>query len=70
LVYTKDMLLVDPPSPALATPREVEPGGYDRALLPLVTRFGNPLAAKELGEKDSHKIDSSGNRDSAVPAKS
>lgn len=46
LVYTKEMLLVAPPSPELATPRNVEPGSYDRAILPLVTRFGSPLVGK------------------------
>jgi len=43
MIYTKDMLLVDPPSPELVTPRKVKPGTCDRAILPLVTRFGNPL---------------------------
>ena len=47
LVYTKDMLLVDPPSPELATPRKVEPGTFDRAILPLVTRFGDPMTGHE-----------------------
>jgi NADH-quinone oxidoreductase subunit I len=46
LIYTKKMLLVGPPSPELATPRSVEPGTYDRAILPLVTRFGSPMAGK------------------------
>jgi len=70
LIYTKDMLLVDPPSLELGTPRKVEPGAHDRAILPLVTRFGSPLVAKELGEKESHKTDSSGIPDSAVPTES
>jgi len=70
LVYTKDMLLVDPPSPELVTPRKVEPGAYDRAILPLVTRFGSPLVATELGEKESRMSGSSGIRDSAVPSES
>jgi NADH-quinone oxidoreductase subunit I len=48
MIYTREMLLVDPPSPELATPRKVEPGTYDRSILPLVTRFGNPMAEKEL----------------------
>jgi NADH-quinone oxidoreductase subunit I len=47
MAYTKEMLLVDPPSPELSTPRKVEPGTYDRAILPLVTRFGNPMTGKE-----------------------
>jgi NADH-quinone oxidoreductase subunit I len=51
MIYTKEMLLVDPPSPELATPRKVEPGTYDRAILPLVTRFGNPLQGKEPEEE-------------------
>jgi NADH-quinone oxidoreductase subunit I len=51
MIYTKEMLLVDPPSPELATPRKVEPGNYDRAILPLVTRFGNPLQGKEPEEE-------------------
>jgi NADH-quinone oxidoreductase subunit I len=51
MIYTKDMLLVDPPSPDLVTPREVEPGTYDRAILPLVTRFGNPLQGREPEER-------------------
>jgi NADH-quinone oxidoreductase subunit I len=46
MVYTKEMLLVDPPSPELSTPREVEPGTYDRSILPLVTRFGDPSLRK------------------------
>jgi NADH-quinone oxidoreductase subunit I len=50
MIYTKDMLLVDPPSPELVTPRRVEPGTYDRAILPLVTRFGNPLQGGEPEE--------------------
>jgi NADH-quinone oxidoreductase subunit I len=49
LVYTKEMLLADPPLPELSTPRQVEPGSHDRAILPLVTRFGNPMAEKERG---------------------
>ena len=51
LVYTKDMLLDDPPSPDLVTPRQVQPGTYDRAILPLFTRFGNPMADKESEEE-------------------
>lgn len=51
LVYTKEMLLVDPPSPELTTPREVEPGSHDRTILPLVTRFGNPMASQESQEE-------------------
>ena len=47
LIYTKEMLLVDPPSPELTTPRRVEPGTCDRSILPLETRFGNPMAGKE-----------------------
>jgi NADH-quinone oxidoreductase subunit I len=47
LVYTKQMLLVDPPSAELTTPRQVEPGTYDRAILPLVTRFGDPMQVRE-----------------------
>lgn len=43
LVYTKEMLLVDPPAPELGTPRQVQPGTYDKSILPLVTRFGSPL---------------------------
>lgn len=42
LVYTKDMLLVDPPLPQLSTPQKVEPGVHDRPLLPLVTRSRRP----------------------------
>ncbi len=52
LIYTKEMLLVDPPSPELSTPREVEPGSHDRPILPLVTRFGNPMMSQE-SEKES-----------------
>jgi NADH-quinone oxidoreductase subunit I len=51
MIYTKEMLLVDPPSPELATPRRVEPGTYDRAILPLVTRFGNPSQGGEPEEE-------------------
>jgi NADH-quinone oxidoreductase subunit I len=47
LVFTKEMLLVAPPSPELSTPRKVEPGAYDRAILPLVTRFGSPMLEKK-----------------------
>jgi NADH-quinone oxidoreductase subunit I len=50
MIYTKDMLLVDPPSPELTTPRRVKPGTYDRAILPLVTRFGNPFQGTEPEE--------------------
>jgi NADH-quinone oxidoreductase subunit I len=46
MIYTKEMLLVDPPSPGLSTPRKVEPGAYDRSILPLVTRFGSPMVGK------------------------
>ena len=70
MVYTKDRLLVDPPLPELATPREVEPGTHDRAILPLHTRFGNPLVAKELGEEKDQSSSNSGIRDSAVPSAS
>jgi NADH-quinone oxidoreductase subunit I len=51
LVYTKDMLLDKPPSPDLATPREVEPGTHDRAILPLLTRFGSPMVDRESEEE-------------------
>jgi NADH-quinone oxidoreductase subunit I len=47
LVHTKDMLLVEPASAEQATPRKVEPGTFDRALLPLVTRFGAPTEGKD-----------------------
>lgn len=47
MIYTKEMLLVEPPSPELATPRAVEPGTCDRPILPLITRFGDPRAGKE-----------------------
>jgi NADH-quinone oxidoreductase subunit I len=47
LIYTKEVLLVDPPSPEQTTPRKVEPGTYDRSILPLVTRFGNPLVGEQ-----------------------
>jgi NADH-quinone oxidoreductase subunit I len=51
MVYTKQMLLVDPPSAELSTPRKVEPGTYDQAILPLVTRFGDPMQGKKPEEK-------------------
>lgn len=35
LVYSKDMLLADPPAPELGTPRKVKPGAHGRAILPL-----------------------------------
>jgi len=47
LIHTKEVLLVPPPAPELDTPRPVEPGSYDRAILPLETRFGNPMSEKE-----------------------
>lgn len=47
MIYTKEMLLVEPPLPELSTPRKVEPGTCDRAILPLVTRFGNPMRGRE-----------------------
>jgi len=47
MIFTKEKLLVDPPSPELSTPRKVEPGTYERAILPLTTRFGSPLAGSE-----------------------
>jgi NADH-quinone oxidoreductase subunit I len=50
LIYTKEMLLVDPPSPELTTPRRVAPGSHDRAILPLVTRFGDPMSASQEAE--------------------
>jgi NADH-quinone oxidoreductase subunit I len=59
LVYTKDMLLVDPPAPELSTPRRVRPGAFDRAILPLVTRFGDPMTSHESGE--SARMRSPGN---------
>ena len=43
MIYTKEMLLVDPPSADQTTPRSVEPGTHDRAILPLTTRFGDPM---------------------------
>jgi NADH-quinone oxidoreductase subunit I len=52
LVHTKEMLLVEPPSPEKATPRPVEPGTFDRALLPLVTRFGAPLEGNDPEKAD------------------
>jgi NADH-quinone oxidoreductase subunit I len=51
MIYTKEMLLVDPPSPELDTPRPVEPGTYDRPILPLVTRFGSPMKAPEPSQE-------------------
>lgn len=55
MVYTKETLLMDPPAPELSTPRQVEAGTHDRALLPLVTRFGHPMTAQthhpEQGER-------------------
>jgi len=50
MIYTKEKLLVDPPSPELATPRQVEPGDYDRSILPLVTRFGDPMLVHQFQE--------------------
>lgn len=35
LVYSKEMLLVDPPAPELCTPQKVAPGAHGRPLLPL-----------------------------------
>jgi NADH-quinone oxidoreductase subunit I len=43
LIHTKEMLLVPPPTAGLDTPRQVEPGSHDQAILPLVTRFGRPM---------------------------
>lgn len=51
MIYTKEILLVDPPSPELNTPRQVESGTYDRAILPLVTRFGNPFVGSDPGKE-------------------
>jgi hypothetical protein len=51
MVYTKETLLVDPPSPDLDTPRRVERRSHDRAILPLVTRFGSPLAISDSQEE-------------------
>jgi NADH-quinone oxidoreductase subunit I len=47
LVYTKEMLLVEPPSAEFSTPRSVDPGTYDLAILPLTTRFGDPMTGHE-----------------------
>jgi NADH-quinone oxidoreductase subunit I len=51
MIYTKGMLLVDPPSPEMGTPRQVEPGSYDRAILPLVTRFGSAMVTQKPGQQ-------------------
>ena len=68
LVYTKDMLLVDPPAPELSTPRRVDPRTLDRAILPLVTRFGDPMTSHE--SEEAARLRGLGNWDSIVSADS
>lgn len=55
LIYTKEMLLVDSPSPETATPRRVKPGAFDRPILPQVTRFGDPMAGSSASGQE-HRI--------------
>jgi NADH-quinone oxidoreductase subunit I len=52
MIYTKEMLLVDAPAPDKSTPRSVEPGAYDRAILPLTTRFGDPMQGTPTDKTD------------------
>jgi len=56
MIYTKEMLLVDPPSPERSTPRQVEPGRPPLDPLPSSLRYAGRVArgtggnaAKEIG---------------------